>query len=171
MSEAQSIARRKMLTQPGRLYAAYSRYCDWIKVGFTLRLEDRLESIGRQYVDFAPFSLIGSVPSTWGAEQQLHTMLSPFRQRHTGRTKELYPAVFSVSGAMKRILANDEWQRLPFDAYREVRQWASEAAKHPKNRDPALESFALFYRERQQRILASAFSTPANGHHQGEKHG
>ena len=64
MSKAQSVARLKMLRQPGHLYAAYSRYCDWLKVGFTSKgVRERIEGINYQYKDFAPFSLIGSAKS------------------------------------------------------------------------------------------------------------
>lgn len=139
-----SKARLRMLREPGFLYAAHSRYCDWIKVGFTSKsAAERLDACNKQYAEFAPFSVIGSVRSTWDAEQQVHWMLSPFRQRRTGRTKELYPQSPLLLKAVRTILANPEWDRLPFDEAREIIAWARRMAAHPAIQQPALESYEL----------------------------
>lgn len=155
MSEAQSAARLRMLSQPGHLYAAYSRYCDWIKLGFTLSLDNRLKSLAHQYDEFAPFSLIGSTRSTWSAEQQLHLLLGPFRQRQTGRTKELYPAVRSIVSTVKAVLKYPTWERLEWEQTREMLDWVHMAAKAPPNRDEALQCFDRFYAERRAARAAS----------------
>jgi hypothetical protein len=144
-----SEARKAMLRGPGWLYAARSRYCDWIKIGFTAKsAKVRLDGCNEQYAEFAPFSLIGALPSSWSAEQQLHRLLAPFRQRQTGRTKELYPAVPSLVRAIDTIFANDRWDLLEFSEWREVSAWVYRASAHPLNRNPALESFDLFRSER-----------------------
>lgn len=139
----------KMLRGPGWLYAARSRYCDWIKVGFTSKgATVRLDSCNKQYAEFAPFSLIGAVPSTWDAEQQWHRILAPFRQYQTGRTKELYPAVPALVRTIENLVQWTHWEPLKGEAYRETLHWALRVARHPINREPALESFRLFRAER-----------------------
>jgi len=163
MSKAQSEARLKMLSQPGHLYAAYSRYCDWIKIGFTLSLEDRRKNLGHQYAEFAPFSLIGSTRSTWSAEQQVHGFLEPLRQRRTGRTKELYPAVPSVVAIVKQIMKHPQWGRLEWEQARTFREWTWKMAKAPVNQDEAIRCFDRFYAERRaiQRVQAATHRASA----------
>lgn len=148
MSKAQSIARQKMLTEPGHLYAVYSRYCDWIKLGFSSKVEDRLEAIERQYAEFAPFSLIGKTVSTYRAEQQLHRVLEPFRQRRTGRTKELYPAVPPLVQTIKNVLTWREWKHMPGEQWLRVMRWAREAAANPAHRTEAIISYERYHAER-----------------------
>lgn len=144
-----SEARRKMLTDPGWLYAARSRYCDWIKIGFTSKsAKVRLAACNNQYAEFAPFSLIRAIPSTWAAEQQLHYLLAPFRQRHKGRTAELYPAVPALVAGINIIFSNSRWDRMSYDEWRHIIEWSRRAAQHPLNRERALESFELYRAER-----------------------
>lgn len=145
MSEAQSAARIRMLTQRGWLYAGFSRYCDWVKIGFTIRRPvERLNECASRYPHFGPFSLIGTLRSTWAAEQQIHRVLSPFRHNRVAITAELYPSSPSLVGAVRKILDNDEWLPLPADHAIEVRKWARGAAKHPANEEIAREAFAYF---------------------------
>lgn len=143
---AMSRARLKMLSDPGHIYAAYSRYCDWVKVGFTSKpVHHRLEAAASQYPEFAPFSLIGVTRATWSAEQQVHYLLSPFRHRRTGRTKELYPAVPSLVSLVEEIVSHPQWDRLPYEKWKPIIDWARRIAKAPANHDPAMEAFERFY--------------------------
>lgn len=146
MSKAQSIARIRMLREPGHIYMAYSRYCDWIKVGFTSKaVAERLENVQRAYPDFAPFSLIGSVPSTWRAEQQLHRLFAPFRRHRKGLTAELYPATTPLVGTLKNVLTYREWK--PIEGYSEIRRvlrWAHAAAQSPATRIEVILSYERF---------------------------
>lgn len=159
MSAAQSEARQKMLYEPGRLYAAYSRYCDWVKIGFTSKsVAERIEGIDRQYAEFAPFSLIGSVPSLWAAERQIHGWFAPFRNRQTAATAELYPASRSVVGAINAILASDRWDGLTYPETTKMREWARQAAKHPLNH---VEAVICFDRYRAERALRLAEGAPS----------
>jgi hypothetical protein len=138
-----------MLSEPGYLYAAYSRYCDWIKIGFTSKTgRQRLEAVDHQYPLFAPFTLIGSVPSLWRAEQQIHAFMEPFRQRHTAATRELYPATLTVVQVVKLIIAGRDRPPFTADQMREMRAWCRDRARHPLNQDEALQAFARFYAER-----------------------
>lgn len=148
MTARQSHARLKMLNEPGHLYAAYSRYCDWVKIGFSSKLGDRLEAINRQYAAFAPFSLIGSARSTWRAEQQVHRFLEPLRQRRVAATRELYPAIPTVISAIKAMLEGRERPTFTADQMRDLRAWGRKMAEHPLNRTPALEAFQIFAAER-----------------------
>lgn len=144
-----SEARRKMLTDSGWLYAARSRYCDWIKIGFTSKgAKVRLDSCNKQYAEFAPFSLIRAVSSTWRAEQQLHSVLAPFRQRNVGRTKELYPAVPSLVLLLENMLWRPRWDYVEWPKSRDFREWAHRHAAYPDNRQMALEYYELFRAER-----------------------
>lgn len=134
-----------MLYEPGILYAAYSRYCDWVKIGFTSRSAgERLVECADRYFGFGPFSLIGSVKSTWSAEQQIHRILAPLRQRRTALTGELYPAVPSIVSFVGALLKNKDWEPLPWEQSREVRAWARRVASHPKNESEALKAFGVF---------------------------
>lgn len=149
MTALQSIARKKMLSEPGQLYAAYSRYCDWVKIGFTSKTgRERLEAVEHQYPLFAPFTLIGETRSDWCAEQQLHGLMEPFRQRKTASTKELYPAVYAVMDLVKYVIRHREWLSLEWPQRRQIREWIRERADNPLNRALALESFAIFEDER-----------------------
>lgn len=143
-----SEARKRMLTQPGHLYAVYSRYCDWIKIGFTLDIEKRRKAINRQYADFAPFSLIGSVRSTWAAEQQLHRCFAPFRHRRTASTAELYPAVPSLVQNVRALLTHREWPVMPAERATALRRYAFRVANDPLNELECRISFERFYEER-----------------------
>jgi hypothetical protein len=96
MSKAQSEARRRMLTQPGFLYAAYSRGGCWIKVGFSLNVERRIERLNSHFKPLAPFKLIGATPSVYAAERQAHRILCAFRCYAVGLSRELYLAVPEV---------------------------------------------------------------------------
>lgn len=149
MSKLQSTARLRMLRGPGHLYMAYSRYCDWIKIGFTSKpVARRLEAINRQYTHFAPFSLIGAVNSTWAAEQQLHRCLSPYRRGRHALTKELYPATKPLVANVKAILECKDWPVMPPDLARGL---VYEAIDDARNRLNALEvglAFERFYAER-----------------------
>lgn len=149
MSDAQSIARQKMLTEPGHLYAAYSRYCDWIKIGFTSKsVTERMEGINRAYPLFAPFSLIGSIRSTWDGEQQAHSILRPLRQGKKASTGELYPACPSVVLLVKNMLAKGDFRGLETNERLDLRLWVNRVARHPLNRVEAKLAFERFHFER-----------------------
>lgn len=147
---AMSDARYKMLHEPGHIYVAHSRYCDWVKVGFSTKISDRLESINRQYADFAPFSSMGTVRSTWSAEQQLHRFAAPFRAGHTGRSKELYPSTPELLKLLRAILTYREWVRLPFDDYRKARDYYRWVATRPTVAVEAEIAFGRYFDERRR---------------------
>lgn len=149
MSAAQSIARQKMLTQPGHLYFAYSRYCDWVKIGFTSKpVAERIDGINAQYAEFAPFSLMGSVPSTWSAEQQLHRCLSPFRGRRKGRTAELYPALPVLVKNLRAVLTYRKWERMDWRRAHLLLTYAQRKAADPLAQVEVNLSYDRFYAER-----------------------
>jgi len=151
-----SEARLKMLYEPGHIYAAYSRYCDWIKLGFSSKIDERLEAIEKQYAEFAPFSLIGVTASTHRAEQQLHRAFAPFRQRRNGRTRELYPAVQPLVQSIKNLVSWREWKPMEGERWLALYRWARDAADNPANRVEAIISFERYYAERTQRLHAGA---------------
>lgn len=150
-----SHARHRMMSCTGSLYAAYSRYCDWIKVGFTLDLSTRLENLGGQYEGFGPFSLIDSAVSTWSAEQQLHRSLEPFRQHRKGRSKELYPACPSAVEAIKRIVACRRWDRMSVDEYLEMIRWTRATAAAPLNRAESNITYERYIQARNAQVIPS----------------
>lgn len=147
---AMSEARLRMLNEPGHLYAVYSRYCDWIKLGFSSKVDERLESINLQYAEFAPFSLIGKVRSMYRAEQQLHSGFAAFRLGRTGRTKELYPAVKPLVQVIKNILTHREWVPMSYEQCRSTRRWAQAHAQLPLNRIESVISFERYAAERRR---------------------
>lgn len=162
---AMSAARIKMLYEPGILYAAYSRYCDWIKIGFTSKdAKTRREGIEAQYPTFAPFSLIGSARSTWRAEQQLHRLMTPFRQAKTASSAELYPAVPAVVEMVKFVLEEPTWGLVDLERHRRIRAWVRERAAHPLNRVLANESFSLFFDERRREAARTDRIGPLPAH-------
>jgi hypothetical protein len=143
-----SAARQRVLTGPGHLYAAYSRYCDWVKIGFSTRFKERLDEIDHAYPLFAPFSLIGATPSVYRVEQQVHRFLEPLRQRRTASTKELYPAMPSIVGTVKKLLAYDQSEPFSLEQMRDLREWGRRMAQHPLNRIEAEICFERFRFER-----------------------
>lgn len=143
-----SNARQRFLTGPGHLYAAYSRYCDWIKIGFSTRLSERMDELNYAYPLFAPFSLIGATASRYRVEQQVHGFLTALRQRQTASTKELYPATPTVVGTVKKLLAHDQSAPFSIDQMCELREWGRRMAQHPLNRTEAEICFDRFRFER-----------------------
>lgn len=119
-----SEARNRMLTQPGRLYAAQSKGGNWIKVGFSLNVERRMGEINRRFPALAPFKLLGSTVATYEVERQIHRILAPFRFSCVGLSRELYLAFPKVVEVATGIVAWPERQRLPFDEYLECARWA-----------------------------------------------
>ena len=149
MSAAQSEARMRMLYEPGILYAAYSRYCDWIKIGFTSRTAaDRVDELNHAYPLFAPFSLIGSTPGTHNVEQALHRILVPLRLNRIASTGELYPASPSLRAFVDKMLQHDQTVPIDGEGRREMLDWARRAAAHPLNRVEAEMCFERFRRDR-----------------------
>jgi hypothetical protein len=149
MSKAQSEARLRMLYSDGMIYAAYSRYCDWIKVGFTSKpVPERVEKLNSAYPVFAPFSLIGTTPGTHRVEQTIHRILKPLRLNRVADTGELYPASRSVVAFVTKMLSYD--QRVPFrlEEWWELREWTKRAASHPINRVEAEVCFERFRYDR-----------------------
>lgn len=143
-----SVARIKMLREPGHIYVAHSRYCDWIKLGFSSKVDERLVAIESQYAEFAPFSLMGKVPSTWRAEQQLHRILAPFRARHTGRSKELYPSTPLLVKTLRDVLTWRKWEPVPFDRLRLMCAHYRGLAAKPLVALEAEVAFDRYYEER-----------------------
>jgi hypothetical protein len=159
MSRAQSLARQKMLTGPGHLYAAYSRYCDWIKVGFTSKpVAERIAAINTQYAHFAPFSLIGSTHSTWDAEQQFHRCFGPLRRGQKALTGELYPAVPWFAGQVRNVLAHRHWPVMEAERAYRLRSHVRSIATEKLTALEAGLSFERFFAElalqRAERIAA-----------------
>jgi hypothetical protein len=112
-----SEARKRMLTQPGHIYAAYSKGECWIKLGFSLDVDRRLGEINSRFHQLAPFTLIGKTPSVYAAERQMHRILGPFRHRRIGLSRELYLAMPAVEKIVKAIV---EGVDRPAMDYREV---------------------------------------------------
>lgn len=124
-----SEARNRMLTQPGRLYAAQSKGELWIKIGFSLNVERRMREINRRFPALAPFKLIGSTAATYEVERQIHRILSPFRFSHVGLSRELYLAFPRVVQVATGIVDWPERQRLTLDEYIECARWARACTK------------------------------------------
>jgi T5orf172 domain len=144
-----SAARLKMLHEPGRIYVAYSRYCDWIKIGFTSKpVAERVEALARQYREFGPFSLIGSVASVYYAEQQLHYAFAPFRCRQVGRTKELYPAVQPLVRQVKALVTYHAWSQMTPERRRSLLLACQRLAADPLIRLEAEISYERYREER-----------------------
>ena len=107
-----------MLTQPGTLYAAYSRGKCWIKIGFTLDLNRRLDGINHRFKSLAPFSVIGKAAAVYESERQMHRILKPFRCHATGLSRELYLAIPEVEEIVSRAFANGSRPPLPLEDLR-----------------------------------------------------
>lgn len=128
MSAAQSEARNRMLTEPGMLYAAYSRGECWIKLGFSLNVERRLGEINHRFPQLAPFTLIGKTPSLYRVERQFHRILWPFRDHQVGLSRELYLAVPALANLVKMVVSGVDRPPLPWPQYRECSRWALQQA-------------------------------------------
>ncbi len=116
--------RRRMLTQPGRIYAARSRALNWIKVGFSLDVERRLTEVNRRFHVMAPFDLIGSTPGVYESERQLHRILRPFRHNRVGLSREIYPALPIVEKIVTEFVAAKERPPLDHQAVSDCARWA-----------------------------------------------
>jgi hypothetical protein len=128
VSRAQSEARERMLTQPGHLYAAFSKGECWIKLGFSLNVDRRIGEINRRFPQLAPFSLIGKTPSLYRAERQMHRILWPFREYQTGLSRELYLAVPAVQRIIKTVVTGVDRPPLDYQQVRECFDWALKQA-------------------------------------------
>lgn len=131
------IARLRVITEPGHLYAAYSRDGDWIKVGFSTRLSDRLKAIDHDFYG-GPFKFMGATPSVYRAEQQVHRALKPFLQRQSCHGRELYPNVPSLEQAVRAMVGGQSRPPFTLEEILDLMDWCRKAARHPANRDPAL---------------------------------
>lgn len=150
MSKAQSEARLRVVNEEGDLYAANSADGRWIKVGFSTRLAERLKAIDLEYAG-APFTLIGSVRSTFRVEQQLHRLLRPFHHLHIGAGKELYPAAPAVRQLVEAVLAHQPIKRIDLDDLLALHRWCrSEATKIESKR-----AAVIAHRERFEKLWAA----------------
>lgn len=113
MSGRHSAARQRMLTQPGHLYAAYSRRECWIKVGFSLNVQRRLVEINHRFKSLAPFHLIGTAAATYESERQMHRILRPYRCQAVGLSRELYLAVPSLEEIVKDAVSGRDRPPMP----------------------------------------------------------
>lgn len=120
--------------RPSYIYACYSRYCDWVKVGFSTRPQQRFLELNKSYPAFAPFTPIGTVLGCIEAEQQFHRAMRPFRWRGGVGSIELYPATKSVLDIVRIVLGMTYYW--PFDDLEMAcfEDWAAHAARHPLNR-------------------------------------
>lgn len=118
----------------GHIYACYSRYCDWIKLGFSVDPQRRFRELNREHPNFAPFTPIGVTRGTLEAEQQIHRAMVPFRRLGWVGSYELYPASHSVVGVAKAIVANEVFWRINNGDMAVFERWAERAARHPLNR-------------------------------------
>lgn len=144
MSERHSQGRKRMLSDPGYLYAAYSRGECWIKVGFSLNVPRRLGTLNSRFKQLAPFTLIGATLSLYRAERQIHRILLPFRDFHIGLSRELYLAVPALESAVKMVVAGVD--RPPMD-WRDVSdcvKWSRAQAR------PIRDDIRHFYRVARQ---------------------
>jgi len=128
VSAAHSEARMRMLTQPGHLYAAYSKGECWIKVGFSLDVDRRLGEISHRFRHLAPFTLIGKTPSVYAAERQIHRILAPFRHHRIGLSRELYLAIPVVESVVKTVVAGIDRPEMDYRAVHECVKWAIKQA-------------------------------------------
>lgn len=124
-----------------RLYAARSADGRWVKVGFSMFLEQRLSAINHDFLHYAPFSPIGSTRSCYRAEQQLHRVLAPFRQRNKGHSIEIYPAVAALEQVVVTIVEGADRPAFSFDEFFELKRWCRKAAALPLNRERALAQY------------------------------
>lgn len=119
-----------MLTEPGTLYAAYSRGKCWIKIGFTLDMNRRLDGLNHRFKSLAPFSIIGKAAAVYESERQMHRILRPFRCLRVGLSRELYLAIPEVEEIVDASFANGSRPPLPLE---EV-HWAARASINTVNR-------------------------------------
>lgn len=124
MSNAISEGRRRMLTQPGHLYAAYSRGECWIKVGFSLDVDRRIYGLNSRFKQLAPFTLIGATPSLYRSERQLHRILRPFRDYQIGLSRELYLAVPALERLVRVVVDGVDRPPLDWSDLLECTRWA-----------------------------------------------
>ncbi len=145
-----SEARLRVVNEAGDLYAAASADGLWIKVGFSTRLAERLKQIDRECAG-APFTLIGSVRSTYRVEQQLHRILKPFHGLHIGAGKELYPAAPAVRQMVAAVLRHEPITSIHIDDLLELRRWSRAEVKKAENMRAAVTA----HRERFEKLWAA----------------
>jgi len=82
--------RRDWRRLPGTLYAVASPDRQWVKVGFTTNLRERLYHVRCDYRGCS--DLLAAIPSTFEEEQSLHAKLRPHAtlSRSDGGPRELY---------------------------------------------------------------------------------
>src|SRR5690242_17565898 len=122
--EAIAEGRRRMLTSPGHVYAAYSRGECWIKLGFSLDVTRRIHDLNSRFKPLAPFTLIGTTPSTYRAERQLHRILQPFRDHQIGLSRELYLSVPALERVVREVVSSDDRPPLHWEDLLECTRWS-----------------------------------------------
>lgn len=141
-----SEARNRMLTQAGHLYAAYSKEQCWIKLGFSLDVDRRLREINSRFPVLAPFSLIGSTPSVYEAERQMHRILAPFRHYAVGLSRELYLALPKVEELIKTVVGGRDRPPMTLEEVRLAARWSVAHACQPGMRDHVRSIYTLAHR-------------------------
>lgn len=141
-----SEGRRRMLTESGTLYAAYSRGKCWIKIGFTLDLNRRLDGLNHHFKSLAPFSVIGKAAAVYKSERQMHRILWPFRCNRVGLSRELYLAIPEVEEIVKAAFANGSRPPLPLEDVHVAAMAAIRTVNSDGMRDGIRHVYELFAR-------------------------
>lgn len=135
-----AAARRRVMTEPGHIYAAASADGKWIKIGFSLDVADRIRGLNLEYKGDAEFTLIATTRSTYRTEQQMHRFMQPLHQVHIAAGKEFYPVMPAVQEVVKELIELPEQLEIDSDWYLHLLKWGRAAAKEGCNRLPALEA-------------------------------
>jgi hypothetical protein len=120
------------------VYVAKSKDGNWYKIGFSACPSERIAKLDREYAYHAPFKLMGKVKAPSRVEQEVHSILRPFRYERRGYSREIYPAAPSVRSFIDAFLAVPFRMPLDFDDWTEATRWARRISQHPGNRDLAL---------------------------------
>lgn len=134
-----SEARLRVVNEEGDIYAARTTDGLWIKIGFSLQVNDRIRALNWEYRSRVVFELVATTRSTFRDEQKLHRAMRPLHQVHIGAGKEFYPTMPAVLTIVEELI-----ERLPrlyfdLDATLALNRACREAAKEDQNRLPALQ--------------------------------
>lgn len=133
-----SIARQRVVSDEGNIYAAQSNDGVWMKIGFSQQVDDRIRSLNAEYSGYAVFTLVATTRGMFRTEQQMHTFMRPLHQVQIKAGKEFYPVMPAVLDVVKELIEAPDRLEIDSEWYLHLLRWGNAAAKEDRNRLPAL---------------------------------
>jgi len=154
---AKSLARQRLVTEEGDIYAARTTDGLWMKIGFSQNVPERIRALNAEYNGYVVFELVATTRGLFKTEQKLHRAMKPLHQVHIGAGKEFYPMMPAVLGIVSGLIEKPARLEFTLDAYLSFLKWCRQASKEAPNKIPALHGHREII-ERHERALERIYA-------------